>query len=92
MTPSLVDIDSSGERLRKLTLTDVRAASVSFEMARARTSVIATVAAIANVTRDDSVKRIYVKLSLSNRTSHFCAAAPCMFKQVRRRATTHTLD
>ena len=77
MSPSLVDIDSSGECLRKVTLMDVLAASVSSELARARTSMIATVAAIANVTLDDSVKRTYVKLSLKSRSSHFfCCRSP----------------
>ena len=64
VTPSLVDIASSAERLSKSTATDDRTNPVSSYMARACTSAIATAAATAKATLDNSAKRAYVKLPL----------------------------
>ena len=62
MTPSLVDVASSADRLSKLTVSGDRTRPVSSDLARARTPAIATAAATAKATLDDSVKRAYVKL------------------------------
>ena len=62
MTPSLADAASSAECLSKLTASGDHTKPVSSDLARARTSVIATAAATAKATLDDSVKRAYVKL------------------------------
>ena len=51
--------------LSKLTVTDDRTKPVSSELARARTSAIATAAATAKATLGDSVKRGYVKLPVT---------------------------
>ena len=63
VTPSLVNVASSAERLSKLTVSGDHTKPVSSELARARTSEMATAAATAKATLDDSVKRAYVKLS-----------------------------
>ena len=63
VTPSLVDIASSAERLSKLTVSDDRTKPVSSDLARERTAELATAAALAKSTLDDSVRRAYVKLS-----------------------------
>ena len=62
VTPSLVDIDSSTERLSKLTVSGDRTKPVSSDLARPRTSAIVTATATAKATLDDPVKRAYVKL------------------------------
>ena len=62
VTPSLVDIASSTERLSKLTLSDDRTNPVSSGLARERTVELATVAALAKSALDDSVRRAYDKL------------------------------
>ena len=62
VTPSLVDVASSAERLSKLTVLGDRTHPVSLDLARSRTSAIATAATSAKATLDDSVKRVYVKL------------------------------
>ena len=63
VTPSLVDISSSAERLSKLTVSGDRTKPVSLDSARERTAELATAAALAKSTLDDSVRRAYVKLS-----------------------------
>ena len=62
-TPSLVDIASSAERLSKLTVSGDRTKPVSSNLDRERTAELATAAALAKSTLDDSVRRAYVKLS-----------------------------
>ena len=54
-------IASSAERLSKLTVSGDHTTPVSLDLARARASAIATAAATVRATRDDSVKRAYVK-------------------------------
>ena len=63
VTPSLVDIASSAEQLSKLTVSGDRTKPVSSDLARERTAELATAAALAKSTLDDSVRRAYVKLS-----------------------------
>ena len=63
VTPSLVDIASSTERLSKLTVSGDRTKPVSPDLARERTAELATAAALAKSTLDDSVRRAYIKLS-----------------------------
>ena len=62
VTPSMVDIASSAERHSKLTVWGDHIKPVSLDLARARTSAIATAAATAKAMLHDSVKRAYVKL------------------------------
>ena len=61
VTPFLVDISSSPERLRKLLVSGDHTKPVSSDLARARTAELATAAALAKSTLDDSVRRAYVK-------------------------------
>ena len=63
VTPSLVDIASSAERLGKVTVSGDDTKPVCSDLVRARASAIATAVATANSTLDYSVKRAYVKLS-----------------------------
>ena len=63
VTPSLVEIASSAERLSKLTVSGERTKPVSSDLALERTAELATAAALAKSTLDDSVRRAYVKLS-----------------------------
>ena len=63
VTPSLVDIASSAERLSKLTVPGDHTKPICWDFARARTTGIATAAATAKATLDDSFRRAYVKLS-----------------------------
>ena len=63
LTPSLVDIASSAERLSKLTVSGDRTNPASSDLARKRIVKHATAAALAKSTLDDSVRRAYVKLS-----------------------------
>ena len=63
VTPSLVDIASSADRLSKLTVSGDHTKPVSSDLARERTAELATAAALAKSTLDDSVRRAYVKLS-----------------------------
>ena len=63
VTPSLVDIASSAERLSKLTVSGDRTKPVSSDLARDRTAELAIAAALAKSTLDDSVRRDCVKLS-----------------------------
>ena len=62
VTPSLMNISSSAERLSKLTLSDDRTKPVFSDLSRERTVELATAAALAKSTLDDSVRRAYVKL------------------------------
>ena len=62
VTPSLVDVASSAERLSTLTVSSDNSRPASSDLPRARTSAIAPAAASAKATLDDSVKRAYVKL------------------------------
>ena len=63
VTPSLVDTASSAERLSKLRVSGDRTKPVSSGLARERTAELATAAALAKSTLDDSVRRAYLKLS-----------------------------
>ena len=63
VTPSLVDIASSAERLSKLTVSGDRTKPVSSDLACKRTAELATTTALAKSTLDDSARRAYVKLS-----------------------------
>ena len=62
VSPSLVDVASSDNRLSKRTVSDGHTKSVSSDLALARTSAIAIAAAKDKATLDDLVKRAYVKL------------------------------
>ena len=62
VTPSLVGIASSAERPSKLTVSGDRTKPVSSDLAGERTSELATAAALAKSTLDDSVRRAFVKL------------------------------
>ena len=57
VTPSLVDVASSAERLRKLSVTGDDVKPVSSTLAHARTAEIATAAAAADVRYEASVRR-----------------------------------
>ena len=63
VTPSLVGIASSAELLSKLTVSGGRTKPVSSDLARERTAELATAAALAKSTFDDSVRRAYITLS-----------------------------
>ena len=63
VTPFLVDIASSADRLSKLTVSGDRTKPVSSDLVRERTAELATAAALDKSTLDDSVRRAYVKLS-----------------------------
>ena len=63
VTPFLVDIASSAEQLSKVTVSSDHNKPIYSDLARARTAEIATAAATAKATLDDSVRRAYVKLS-----------------------------
>ena len=86
MAPPLVDISSSAERLSKSTVTGDHAKPVCSDFAGARSSAIATASVTGKATLDDSVKRAYVKIALNDAAR---ISVP-IFKQVQRRATTHT--
>ena len=63
VTPSLVDIASSAERLSNLTVSGDRTKPIYSDLARARTAETATAAATAKATLDDSVLRAHLQLS-----------------------------
>ena len=63
VTPSLVDIGSSAERLSTLTASGDCTKPVFSDLARERTAELAIAAALANSTLGDPVRRAYVKLS-----------------------------
>ena len=63
VTPSLVDIASSVERLSKLTVSGDHTKPISSDLARGRTADLAAAAALAKSTLDDSVRGAYAKLS-----------------------------
>ena len=63
VTPSLRDIASSAEQLRKLTVSGDRTNPFSSDLAHERTAELAAAAALAKSTLDDSVWRAYVKHS-----------------------------
>ena len=60
VTPSLVDIASSAERLSKRIVTGDRVMPVSSRLAHARTAAIATADDAADARHDASVRRTYV--------------------------------
>ena len=66
VTPSLVDVASSAERLSKLSVTGDHAKPVSSTLAHARTAAIATADAAADARHDPYVRRAYVTLGLKN--------------------------
>ena len=66
MTPSLVNVASSAERLSKLSVTGDRAKPVSSTLAHARTAAIATADAVADARHEASVRRAYVALGLKD--------------------------
>ena len=77
VTPSLVDIASSAERLSKVIVLGDHTKPISSDLARARTAEIATAAATARATLDDSVRRAYVKLSPTKTYPAFlCCRSP----------------
>ena len=66
MTPSLVDVASSADRLSKLSVTGDRAKPVPSRLAQARTAAIATADAAADARHEASVRRAYVTLGLKD--------------------------
>ena len=64
VTPSLVDVASSTERLSKRSLTGHRAKPVSSRLAHARTAAIAAADAAADARHEAFVRRAYVTLGL----------------------------
>ena len=66
VTPFLVDVASSSERLSKLSVTGDRAKPVSSTLAHARTATIATADAAADARHEASVRRAYVTLGLKD--------------------------
>ena len=66
VTPSLVDVASSAERLSKLSMTGDRAKPVSSTLAHGRTAAIATAVAAADARHQASVRRAYVSLGLKD--------------------------
>ena len=63
VTPSLVDVAFTADRLSKMTVTDDRFKPMSSDLARARTSSIATADAAAEAKYVVSVRRAYVTIS-----------------------------
>ena len=63
VAPSLVDIASSAEPLSKLAVSGDHTKRFAQNLARVRIAEIATAAATAKATLDDSVRRAYVTLS-----------------------------
>ena len=66
MTPSLVDVGSSAERLSKLSVTEDRVKPVSSTVTRAPTSAIAIADAAADARHEASVRRACVTLGLTD--------------------------
>ena len=66
VTPSLVDVASSAERLSKRSVTGDRAKPVASRLAHARTAAIATAGAAADARHETSVRRAYVTLGLKD--------------------------
>ena len=66
VTPSLVDVAFSVERLSKLSVTGDRAKPVSSTLAHARAAATATADAAADARYDVSVRRAYVTLGLKD--------------------------
>ena len=66
VTPSLVDVASSAERLSKRSVTGERAKSVYSTLAHARTAAIATTDAAADARHEASVRRVYATLGLKD--------------------------
>ena len=64
VTPSLVDVASSAERLSKRSVTGDRTKPVSLRLAHARTAAIATADAAADARHEASVRCAYVTLGL----------------------------
>ena len=64
VTPSLVDVSSSADRLSTLSVTEDRAKPVSSTLARDRTLAIATADVTADARHQASVCRAYVTLRL----------------------------
>ena len=62
VTPSLVDVESSADRLSKLSVSEDRVKPVSSNLARARTSAIATADATAEARNVAPVRRAYVTI------------------------------
>ena len=63
-TPCLVNVASSAERLRKLTVSGDRVMPVSSRLAHARTAAIAAADAAADARHEASVRRANVTLDL----------------------------
>ena len=63
VAPSLVDIASSAEHLRKMTVTDDRVKPASSDLACARTSAIETIDAVAEANHAASIRRAYKTIS-----------------------------
>ena len=66
VTPTLVNVSSSTDPPSKLDVMDCRNKHVSSDLARARPSAITTAAATAEPTRDASVHRANMEISLRN--------------------------
>ena len=66
VTPSLVDIASSAERLSKMTVSGDDTKPASSDLTRERTDEIFTAEALAKSTLNDSVRRAYVTLSYTD--------------------------
>ena len=62
VTPSLVDVASSAERLNEMTMTDDRVKPLSFDLARARSSAIETTDATEEAKQVTSVRRVHITI------------------------------
>ena len=90
-TPSLVDVASSTERLRKLSVTEDSVKPVSSTLARARASAIATADATADARHEASVRRAYVTTGLKDVARTSALPFSASYRQGGGRATTHSV-
>ena len=91
MTPSLVDVASSAERLSKLSVTEDRDKPASSTVARARTSALAAAEAAAEAKHEASVRRAYVTMGMKGCYSHFRLALSRFNQQDCWYATTYAV-
>ena len=89
VTPSLVDIASSAERLSKLTVSGDHTKPVSSDLSHARTSAIAAAAATAKATLGDSVKRAYVMLPYEDVSRISVLLFPTSLTSLKARSNSH---
>ena len=84
MTPFQADVASTAERPSKLTKSGEHTKPFDSDVAGARTSRMATAAATAKSTLDDSVKCAYVKLHYKAHPAFLCRRSPLLISLTAR--------